>query len=222
MYVPAAVLVPALVVGAAALFGRGPRWLRDRRATAALLTAGAAAALARWQLGHLFVEEPDYELERKVGALEIRRYRPHAIAETLVEAPSWEDALDEGFRRLAGYIFGGNARTQPIAMTAPVTSHESTGGYVVTFTMPRTLSLESLPQPKDPRVHLLKTPERRVAVLRYHGTYGRRRTEDRQAALLAQVRAAGLEPTGAPEFAGYDAPSTIPLLRRVEARVPIA
>jgi hypothetical protein len=221
MYLPAAALVPALVAGTASLFGRGPRWLRERRRTAALLTAGAAAALVRWQLGHLFVEEPDYELERKVGGLEIRRYRPHAIAETLVEAASWEDAIDEGFRRLAGYIFGRPAHER-IAMTAPVTSHQSTAGYVVTFSMPKTRPLESLPQSKDPRVRLRQAPERRVAVLRYRGTYRRRRTEERQAALLAQVRAAGLEPTSAPEFAGYDAPSTIPLVRRVEAWVSIA
>ncbi len=106
-------------------------------------------------------------------------------------------------------------------MTAPVRSRRSADGYVVTFAMPQARSLDSLPSPQDPRVHLLQAPERRVAVLRYHGTYRRRRTEERQAALLARVRAAGLEPAGDPEFAGYDAPSTIPLLRRVEAWLPI-
>lgn len=88
--------------------------------------------------------------------------------------------------------------------------------------MPKSRPLQSLPRPKDPHVRVLQVPERRVAVLRYRGTYRARRTEERQAALLAQVRAAGLEPTGVPELAGYDAPSTIPLLRRVEAWVPIA
>jgi len=237
MYLPGVVLAPAVVAGAAAMAGYGPRWLRRRRLTAALLTAGTAAALARWQLGHLFIEEPEYDLERRIGDLEIRRYRPHAIAETSVEAASWEDAIDEGFRRLARYIFGANERTQTIAMTAPVTarparerlamtapvaSRRDAGGYVVTFAMPKSRPLESLPRPKDPRVRVLQAPERRVAVLRYRGTYRARRTEERQAALLAQVRAAGLEPTGVPELAGYDAPSTIPLLRRVEAWVSIA
>lgn len=236
MFLPAAALLPAFVVGAAALVERGPRWLGRQRLTGALLTAGAAAGLARWQLGHLFVDEPRYELERRIGSVEIRRYRPHAVAETVVDSVSWEEAVDEGFRRLARYIFGANERRQTIpmttpvgarsareriAMTAPVTSRRSAEGYVVTFTMPRARSLESLPLPRDPRVHLLQVPERRVAVLRYHGTYRRRRTEERQAALIERVRAAGLEPAGAPEFAGYDAPSTLPLLRRVEAWLPI-
>ncbi len=232
MYLPATALLPALVLGAAALAGRGPRWLVRRPLTAALLAAGAAGGLARWQLGHLFVEEPDYELERRIGRFEVRRYRPHAVAETVVQAASWEDAINEGFRRLARYIFGANERRQTIpmttpvgarstreriAMTAPVSSRRSPEGYVVTFAMPRARPLESLPVPQDPRVHLVQIPERRVAVLRYHGSYRRRRTEERQAELLARVRAAGLEPTGDPEFAGYDAPSTLPLLRRVEA-----
>lgn len=154
----------------------------------------------------------------------------------MVEAASWEDAVNEGFRRLARYIFGANERRQTIPMTTPVgarsareriamtalvSSRRSAEGYVVTFAMPRARPLESLPVPHDPRVHLVQSPERRVAVLRYHGTYRRRPTEERQAELLASVRAAGLAPAGDPEFAGYDAPSTVPLLRRVEAWLPI-
>lgn len=40
--------------------------------------------------------------------------------------------------------------------------------------------------------------------------------------LLERVRAARIEPTGAPLFAGYDGPWTLPFLRCVEAWGPIA
>lgn len=238
MYMPAAALVPALVVGVAGLAGYGPRWLRRRRVAAVLVTAGAAAALARWQLARLFTPQPGYDLERTLGDVEIRRYRPRVVAETVVEGAAWRDALDEGFRRLARYIFGANegkqriAMTSPvaaspagserIAMTAPVTSRSEGAGAVVTFTMPDDRDLASLPRPLDPRVRLRCTPGERFAVLRYRGTYGVRLAQRRQDDLLARVRAAGIEPTGEPIFAGYDPPWTLPFLRRVEAWVPIA
>ena len=64
--------------------------------------AGAlgGAALARWQLNRLFVKHPGYEVERHVGALEIRVYDARWVAETIVADVSWERALGEGFRRL--------------------------------------------------------------------------------------------------------------------------
>ena len=37
-----------------------------------------------------------------------------------------------------------------------------------------------------------------------------------------KLEQAGLTPAGAPLFAGYDAPSTLPFLRRLEIWVPIA
>lgn len=101
------------------------------------------AALARWQMARWFAEQPGYEVETQVGPLEIRHYDRIVRAETTVEAHSWDDALGEGFRRLANYIFGANrprelaanlasdsglrgakqghgAGSQKIAMTAPV------------------------------------------------------------------------------------------------------
>lgn len=66
------------------------------------------AALARWQLARWFTPQPSYELEQRIGDLEIRVYGAHWVAETTVSDASWEQALNEGFRRLARYIFGEN------------------------------------------------------------------------------------------------------------------
>jgi hypothetical protein len=233
--------LPALALGILALAGRGPRALRLRPPLAAGIAVGAALVLARWQLGRLFTEQPDYAVEGVVDGIEIRRYRPHVVAETTVEDTDWDRALREGFRRLARYIFGGNDAKQTIAMSAPVTASRKTGaageriamtapvtsrgeerGYSVVFMMPKERELASLPTPRDPRVRLREASGERVAVLRYHGTYRGDRARTKQAELLARVRAAGLEPRGEPVFAGYDAPSTLPFLRRLEAWVPLA
>ena len=63
-------------------------------------------------------EEPRYTSEKVIG-LEIRNYGPRIAAETTVFGDE-DKALSDGFRRLAGYIFGGNHGNAKIAMTAPV------------------------------------------------------------------------------------------------------
>lgn len=68
----------------------------------------AGVAFTRWQLARWFAEQPEYRVEERVGPLEIRHYDRVVRAETTVEAHSWDDALNEGFRRLAAYIFGAN------------------------------------------------------------------------------------------------------------------
>ncbi len=240
---PAAVLTPALVLGIAGLVGRGPRLLRKNPALAGLLTGVALLGIAKWQLGRLFTETPDYEVERAFDGFEVRHYPSRVVAETTVEGLEHEDALNEGFRRLAGYIFGDNegarsamaapielrekaragrtSKGEHIAMTSPVTSHDDGRGHVVTFTMPKHRALELLPVPTDARVRVRRTGGERFAVLTYRGTYRGELAEAKQAELLARVKEARLVPRGAPLFAGYDAPSTLPALRRVEAWVEL-
>lgn len=66
------------------------------------------AALTRWQLARLFTAQPSYELEQRLGDIEIRVYDAGWVAETTISDASWDQALNEGFRRLARYIFGDN------------------------------------------------------------------------------------------------------------------
>lgn len=78
-------------------------------------------ALARWQLARWFTQQPRYEVERRLGELEIRVYGAGWVAETTVGDATWDEALHEGFRRLARYIFGKN-HTSPFQPSHIATS----------------------------------------------------------------------------------------------------
>ena len=73
------------------------------------------------------IEEPAYTATGQVGDVELRVYEPTIQARTRM-GPAGEE--DSEFRRLAGYIFGGNATEQSIAMTAPVETRDGDDGFM--------------------------------------------------------------------------------------------
>ena len=130
-------------------------------------------------------EEPSYTVERRIGDVEIRRYGSRIAAETTIDANE-EAARNEGFRRLARYIFGGNKGGKKIAMTAPVAQEQgqkiamtapvaaqrgATGQWVIRFFMPSAQTMDTLPTPNDERVRLVHLPGEQMAVLRFSGAY---------------------------------------------------
>ena len=207
------------------------------RAVLFLLTAIAVALTGAPAMA---VEEPPFRLVAREAGFEIRDYPTLTVAEVTVDG-SRAQAANRGFRPLAGYIFGGNRPGAKIAMTAPVlTSPASRGGekiamtapvlqspldadsWVVRFVMPQGYTLANLPTPDDPRVRLVETPARRVAVARFTGLWDEAGLARKSAQLETAMRAAGLAPAGPPSFAFYDPPWTPPFLRRNEIMTPIA
>ena len=180
-------------------------------------------------------EEPSYTVEREIDGVEIRRYGPRIAAETTV-ASDEEAARNEGFRRLARYIFGANSGKDKIAMTAPVSTQQSekiamtapvatqrgsADDWVIRFFMPSKYTMDSLPAPKDDRVRLVEVPGETVAVLRFNGSYGPDAVAARTKQLLETLHRNNIEPTGDPLSWFYDPPWTVPFLRRNEAAVVI-
>lgn len=181
------------------------------------------------------IEEPTYRAITEDGSISIRQYPSCIVAETEVSG-DWDSASTRGFRRLAGYIFGGNqgatriAMTAPvgqrtagtrIAMTAPVGVRSVGEAWVVSFTMPAGSSLTSLPTPNDALVVLRENPGRRVAVIRFTGFWSTPRMETKTAELRAWLTQKGLVQAGQPEINRYDPPWTLPWLRRNEIWIPV-
>lgn len=182
------------------------------------------------------VEEPRHISRALTGGVEIRRYGRRIAAETTVVGER-DDALNAGFRTLAGYIFGGNRSRTEIAMTAPVSqqsgaqkiamtapvSQSGSGedGWTIRFFMPSQWTLQTLPEPDDDDVRLVSVPAETVAVLRFTGDRGPAAVARRTSDLLETLDAHGIEPAGEAVAWFYDPPWTLPFLRRNEVVVPI-
>lgn len=174
--------------------------------------------------GTVSYESPEYEVERRLGEVEIRRYQPYVVAETYVRGPL-ERAGTGAFRRLAGYIFGGNRTavggSTKIAMTTPVTQERVGDEFRVRFMMPSEYDLESLPVPTDDRVRLAQVGAQRLAAIRYGGRWSRSGYDRHVAKLEEALAANGLTAHGEAVWARYDPPWTPWFLRRNEVLISI-
>lgn len=196
------------------------RRIRNTAATLGTL-AIAVLAIVPLALARSRVEKPKYEVEALYGRFEVRRYAPRLVAEVTVTGDSYQ-ATNDGFRILAGFIFGNNRAAQKIAMTAPVECTASGENWVIAFTMPSEYTLENLPVPNDSRVRIRELPARRYAVLRFAGAPTETAVGRKIAELIALVDASDLVRSRAePTYARYDPPWTPGLLRRNEIFVEL-
>jgi hypothetical protein len=74
----------------------------------------------------------------------------------------------------------------------------------------------------NPDVVLVEVAEKRVATIRYSGrTTDKARTKNTEA-LINWIKSKGLEQLSAPRWAGYNAPWTLPAMRRNEVLIDVA
>jgi hypothetical protein len=85
------------------------------------------------------VESTAYDVVRREGPLELRRYRGYLTASVTVRADSHNDAAYSAFGVLADYIFGNNTAQGSIPMTTPVTTSRASGTQIA-MTAPVTTS----------------------------------------------------------------------------------
>jgi hypothetical protein len=181
------------------------------------------------------IEEASYEVVKVEDSFEIRDYAPHILAETYVEG-AFDEAGSNAFRRLFRYISGENqaqakipmtapVSQQPgekIAMTAPVGQQKSGDQWVVSFMMPASYDMDTLPVPDDPLVTLRQVPARRMATIRYSGLWSEKNYQKNKIKLDSWIQKEDLSVIGEPIWARYNAPFTPWFMRRNEILVPVA
>ena len=180
-------------------------------------------------------EEAPYKVLKSDDIFELREYEPHILAEIFVDA-DLEGAGNKAFRPLFKYISGENrsrakismtapvsqeSKGEKISMTAPVSQEKVEGKWAVSFMMPASYTMETIPVPDDPTIKLRQVPARRIAAVRYSGFWSEEKYLLNKEKLEVWVRDNGLTATGEPVWARYNPPFTLWFMRRNEILIPV-
>lgn len=179
-------------------------------------------------------EQPDYKLVKSEENIEIRDYPSMILAEVETSGER-KEAIREGFKLLADYIFGNNIPSvqidvhkpapleykEKIAMMAPVLQERHKDKWKVRFVMPKKYTLETLPKPIDKKILLKLLPASRFAAIRFSGILNDKKMHQHAQELQAYLLANNLQACGGIILAFYDPPWTLPLLRRNEILIEI-
>lgn len=192
--------------------------------------------LILWSIWGYFssrVEQAEYIVLSK-KRYEVRLYKEHIVAETTVKG-EYKEALNQGFRIIARYIFGGNTKRESIAMTTPVLEKKNESiamttpvmasiegeEHIVSFGMPKKYTLETLPVPQDDRIRIVTIPQKKMAVLRFSWYRTSVRVEEKKRELIQILTEEGIQTISDPYYAGYNAPWTPPWMTRNEILIEI-
>lgn len=205
------------------------------RTMALLLAVMILSTTACHVFGIRTEETPKFSVVAEDGDKEIRRYAPQIQVRTWVEG-DYEASTKTAFRKLFDYISGNNSiqrsipmtapvmqarAAEKVVMTAPVIRSPGAGGWTMAFIAPEQYTLETVPKPIDPRIELVETPAKTVAVVRYTGSLSEDTIERYGAELTEWLQGHGYRPLSQPQSAGYDPPWTLPFLRRNEVQIEI-
>ncbi len=185
--------------------------------------------------------EPNWRSVKKEGSIEIREYAPMIVAEVTTTGDRY-DAINDGFRILAAFIFGENSVQQKIEMTAPVTQQaeqatskkiamtapvtqeetEKSNEWKVRFVMPEEYTIATLPKPNDERILILEVPAYEAAVIRFSGFNTDKNIASHEETLKAWLEKNNTKTAGRPTYAFYNPPWTPPFMKRNEIMIRVA
>lgn len=168
----------------------------------------------------LKTENQKYRLVLKEDQFEIRFYPAATFAKIYSDGTDYKSVASSGFRKLAGYIFGGNDQGKSISMTAPVRMEMSEKGSTMSFVMPEKYKESDLPKPKDASVHIEKSSPQYVAVISFGGYADDEKIKEHRDELLKLIQKKGIQVAGEYTFLGYNAPYQF-WSRKNEVAIPI-
>jgi hypothetical protein len=151
-------------------------------------------------------ETQTYQVIKTEKEYEIRYYPESTMAMIQSTSNTYKDLASPGFRKLAGYIFGGNESGQSIAMTTPVHMDIQSDTSTMAFVMPSAYSMENLPQPNDSTVKIMKSKAEYVAAIRFGGYASDEDIKKHSDKLRKALEDAGIQHDGRFRFLGYNAP----------------
>ncbi|KAI3653749.1 hypothetical protein MP228_001696 [Amoeboaphelidium protococcarum] len=190
-------------------------------------------------------ETPKFSILKKAAGYEIREYEPQIRAE--VEYDSKSLVSGQGFRSLAGFIFGDNVKkesismtspvftspaqsdkgsSEKISMTAPVQTVKTDGDKVkMAFVLPsKYTDVSQLPTPKNDQVKLCQVPKQTFAVAQFSWSASDETVKSEEEKLrqsLSNDSDVSIPPNAQVLLARYNPPWTLAFLRTNEILLPV-
>lgn len=169
------------------------------------------------------IESPSYKVIKKDGKFELREYDSLITASVIIDSDSFNAAGSQGFGALADYIFGNNTKNGSISMTAPVSTQRiesekiamtvpvatkklASDKYLVSFTMPASYSLESLPKPNNKSVKIKQSGPHKTVALKFGGYTQEDKIQEKIAELKKWCHQKELKTVGGAVVSRFDAP----------------
>ena len=181
------------------------------------------------------VEQAKYTVVDSKDTIEVRDYAPQIIAQAEVSGER-KEAISNGFRVIADYIFGNNKSSKKVAMTAPVMQQDSekiamtapvmqTGTdnkWTVAFVMPNEYTLDTLPKPNNELVKLVDVPAKRFVAIRFTGMANDKTLQEQTEKLTTYIKSHNFNAISSPAYAFYNPPWTLPFMRRNEVMIEVS
>lgn len=110
-----------------------------------------------------------YKVIKVEKGFEIRYYPESKLATITLSTQNYKELGSTGFKKLAGYIFGGNKENKQIAMTSPIHMEINDSFSTMSFVMPLKYNNENLPKPNNSDVNIKTNPAEYIAAITFDG-----------------------------------------------------
>ncbi len=166
-----------------------------------------------------FFESIPYDVVKKEGKIEIRRYGTILLAATKSEPTPSQNS---GFSPVFQYISGKNEAGKKISMTTPVVSYEEDQKLITGFYVPSGYSKDTVPEPKSDDVFIRELPPSLYAVIRFSGRWTPKNFKTHERRLLDYLSKHDYVTQSTRFIFRYQPPFIPAFLRRNEIAYPIA
>ena len=150
-------------------------------------------------------EQHKYKVIKKFDKFEIRKYDAALFSSVKLNKKGYKESSSEGFRILAGYIFGDNDAKEKIAMTSPVVMELGDSSKMM-FMVPKNYNLKNLPNPNNSKIVFEKEEVKIIAAIRFDGWADDEKIEKYKTILMNELANEKLNFINKFSFLGYNPP----------------
>jgi cytochrome bd-type quinol oxidase subunit 1 len=151
-------------------------------------------------------ETQPYKVIKVEKDFEIRYYPATTMAMITSSARNYKELGNSGFKKLAGYIFGGNKEKKQIGMTSPVHMDIEEEGATMGFVMPANYNKDNLPLPNNSDITIKTVAEEYVAAIQFGGFASGESIAKHKVMLENALKEKGFSYYGNFRYLGYNPP----------------